>query len=62
MPALPRSFDHHDALAILAGGLLVALAGCSGIPTPVPGAEDTMATTTPAPPLSGSTPRTGRSR
>lgn len=52
MPARPRGFDRHAALALLAAVLLVALAGCSGISTPVPGAEDT--TNAPEPPLSES--------
>lgn len=54
MPALPRRFECHAALALLVVVLFVALAGCSGISTPASGAEDSTATTTPQPPLSGS--------
>lgn len=56
MPALPRRFDRHAAITLLAALLLVALAGCSGISTPIPGgdaARDTT-TTTPEPPASKS--------
>lgn len=53
MTALHRRFDHKAALAIVATVLLVGLAGCSGITTPVPGAGDAPATT-PEPPVSES--------
>lgn len=53
MPALPRKFDSQATLAFLVAVLLVVLAGCSGISTPVPGAGD-AATTPRDPPLSES--------